>query len=91
MEISHNNLPQAVAELDNKLDLILEHLTQDDPAQQEQDQFFTIDEAAAFLDLAKQTVYGLVSRNQIPFMKKTKRLYFSKLDLLEYLSEGRRS
>jgi excisionase family DNA binding protein len=40
--------------------------------------------------LAKQTVYQLVSKNQIPFMKKGGKLYFSRAQLLEWINSGKR-
>lgn len=49
-----------------------------------------IDEAALLLNLAKPTVYNLVSMGKIPVMKKSKRLYFSRDELLKWLRTGRR-
>ncbi len=54
------------------------------------EQPLTILEAAQFLHLSKQTIYGLVSKGQIPHMKRGKILYFSKVELLEYLKAGRK-
>ena len=53
------------------------------------EKFLTISEAAVFLNLAKQTVYGLVSRKLIPVMKRNKRLYFSQLQLQIWIESGR--
>jgi excisionase family DNA binding protein len=50
----------------------------------------TVREAAGFLNLAVPTLYGMVSKNQIPYMKRSKRLYFSRHDLTEYLKAGRK-
>ena len=50
----------------------------------------TITEAADFLNLAKPTIYGLVSQSKIPCMKKGKKLYFSRIELLSWLQEGKR-
>lgn len=38
-------------------------------------ELFTIDEASQYLNLAKQTLYGLASKNKIPFIKRGK-LFF---------------
>jgi excisionase family DNA binding protein len=46
----------------------------------------TIQEAANYLSLAKQTIYGLVMNNKIPFHKKGKRLYFIESELTEWIS-----
>lgn len=59
---------------------------------QEQDKLLTIQEAATFLNLAKQTIYGFTSNNLIPHIKRShsKKLYFRKSDLEKWLLEGRR-
>lgn len=52
--------------------------------------YLTIEEAAALLNLAKPTIYSMVSKRAIPFIKKTKKLYFSKSGLNTWLAEGRK-
>ena len=47
----------------------------------------TIEQAAELLHLTKPTLYSKVSKGEIPFMKGSKRLYFSKADLIQYLKE----
>ncbi|GGB87799.1 helix-turn-helix domain-containing protein [Dyadobacter sediminis] len=54
------------------------------------DKFVNITEAAQILELAVPTVYNLVSAGRIPVMKKSKRLYFSHKELLDYIRTGRR-
>lgn len=53
------------------------------------DEILTIDEAARFVKLAKQTCYQLCSSKAIPHYKKNKRLYFKKSELLKWLEEGK--
>ena len=54
------------------------------------DEVLTIREAADMLSLTTQTVYGLVSDRKIPFSKPTgSRLYFSRLELTEWLRKHR--
>lgn len=55
-----------------------------------EDSLLTILEAAGFLRLQVPTLYGLVHKSQIPYMKKSKRLYFSKDELTAWLKAGRR-
>lgn len=55
----------------------------------EQEDLLTVPQAAKFLTLSVGTVYGLVSSRTIPFMKKGKRVYFLKSELMEYLKSGR--
>jgi hypothetical protein len=58
-----------------------------DASIKDEDQLMTIDEAAAFLKLSKQTLYAI---KEVPAMKKGKRLYYSKNDLIKWLQTGRR-
>ncbi|GHA39409.1 hypothetical protein GCM10007103_20920 [Salinimicrobium marinum] len=50
----------------------------------------TVQEVAKFLNLAVPTVYSKVSKGELPFTKRSKHLYFSSTDLMEYLKIGRR-
>ena len=52
--------------------------------------FLNIEQASTFLNLAKATVYTLTSAGKIPVIKKGKRLYFTKLELTEWLKKGRK-
>lgn len=54
------------------------------------DQLLTIQEAAKFLHLSVPTIYTQVSRGELPVMKRNKRLYFSKAELVGYLKGGRK-
>lgn len=55
------------------------------------EQFLTIREAAELLNLTVPTMYSKVSRGELPgVMKRSKRLYFSRAELIEYLKKGRR-
>lgn len=56
----------------------------------EPDELLTVEQAAEMLTLSKATVYGLISQGKIPCMKQSKRVYFSKHELLEYLKAGRK-
>lgn len=64
--------------------------TQRDTHQLESEQFLTIQEAAQFLSLTVPTMYSKVSKGELPVMKRSKRLYFSRVELLEYLKDGRK-
>jgi excisionase family DNA binding protein len=54
------------------------------------DQLLTIQQAAEFLSLSVPTLYTKVSKGELPVMKRSKRLYFSRTELLEYLKDGRK-
>jgi len=56
----------------------------------ETEQLLTIAQAAELLSLTTPTLYGLVHKRTIPFSKKSKRLYFSKTELTEWVKSGRK-
>lgn len=49
-----------------------------------------INEASVFVKKSKYTLYGKVSRNEIPFHKRGKHLYFFKSELITWLKTGKR-
>jgi len=53
------------------------------------EQPLTVRQAAKFLNLSPSTIYSLVRHKAIPYTKLSKRLYFFKKDLIEYLKKGR--
>ena len=53
------------------------------------DEFLSIAEASQFLHLAIATIYTLTCKNDIPFIKKGKKLYFLKADLIAWLKDGK--
>lgn len=59
-------------------------------SEKSEDQLLTVDQAASFLNLTKATIYSKVSRNELPYMKPGKHLYFSSKDLMSHLKDGKR-
>lgn len=81
-----NDLPQAVALLLEKVEGMeqrLHTLTANRP--QDTDELLTVPQAAKFLDLAVPTIYGLIHRKAIPYIKGPQRVYFRKVDLMAWL------
>ena len=54
------------------------------------EQLLTVQKAAQFLNLTVPTIYSKVSKGELPVIKISKRLYFSSIELMEYLKEGRK-
>ena len=54
------------------------------------EQLLTVQEAAEFLSLTVPTMYSKVSKGEISVMKRSKRLYFSRTELMEYVKAGRK-
>ena len=90
MNLTFDQLPEAVSRLFIKLDNIEKLLSQKEESQREQSQPINVQEAASYLNLSIPTIYGLVSRRDIPFNKKGKRLYFFKSELDEWIKAGRK-
>lgn len=89
-ELSFDKLPKAVAKLLNEISEVKRILLQGKENQPEKDQLLNVKEAAKFLELSVPTMYGYVQKKQIPVMKRHKRLYFSKQELMEWIREGRK-
>jgi excisionase family DNA binding protein len=60
------------------------------PPTDQPEQLLTIQEAAEFLSLTVPTMYSKCSKGELPVMKRSKRLYFSRTELLDYLKDGRK-
>ena len=91
-ELTFDQLPQAVSELHSKLENIEKILLQkSNIIQPPEEELLTVQDTAEFLSLSVPTIYGLISKGEIPVMKRSKRCYFSKVELIEYLKAGRKS
>lgn len=55
------------------------------------DELLTVKQVANLLSLSVPTIYGYVSRHEIPFSKRGKRLYFSKQDLMNWIKQSQRN
>jgi excisionase family DNA binding protein len=90
--VTFENLPQAVSNLSQKIENLEKLLVQQKGTNQNPyfEKFLTVKQAASFLNLSVATIYSKVSRGELPFMKRSKRLYFSSEELSEYIKEGRR-
>ncbi len=88
-----NNPFQTIDERLNKIESLLQDLKQL-PTKSDNvsdvDELLTVKETAKFLRLSTPTIYSLISKGELPYQKRTKRVYFSKHDLLNYLKVGRR-
>ncbi len=70
--------------------LDLKHKPQTVDTSEQEDEFLTISQAAKLLHLSVPTMYCKTHRHELPFMKRGKRLYFSKTELLDYIKQGRK-
>ncbi len=91
--ITFETMPKAMAYLINKVEALEKKLLEKNevpttPA----DKWFNIDELKDYLPdhPAKQTIYGWVSKREIPFHKGGKKLRFLQSDIDKWLSCGKR-
>lgn len=89
-QITFNELPEAVSQLSQKLDNI-ERLLQSQQSQP-QDEWMDLDALTQYdpEKRTKTTFYGYVSRREIPFHKKGKKLTFLKSEIDEWIKTGRK-
>ena len=90
--LTFDQLPKAVTMLTKEVSE-LKHLLiekQEQTTTEQPEQLLTVQEAAQFLNLTVPTIYSKVSKGELPVMKRSKRLYFSSTELMEYLKEGRK-
>jgi hypothetical protein len=95
MEVNHNNLPQAVQQIQEELSqlksLLMERVA---PSKIEGSEiWFDINELVAYdpEKRSRQTFYTYVSRREIPFHKNNKKLLFLKSEIDVWLKQGRKS
>jgi len=71
-------------------EILQEFTTNDGGSKHVAGEIMDVDEAAAYLKMAKQTVYSMVSRRLLPYFKRGKRVFFRKEELLSWLEKGRK-
>lgn len=90
-KLTLETLPEAVTSLTKDIGEIKQLLLKKGNEQQtDKDELLTVQDAAKFLTLSVPTIYSLISKGELPVMKRSKRCYFSKKELLEYIRVGRR-
>jgi len=90
-EITFDTLPQAIGRLISKVDALERRLANNQSSnEKELPELLETNEAAAFLKIAKQTLYSKVMRREIPHLKQGKKLLFERAALQVYLESGRR-
>lgn len=90
--VTFDQLPNVVSQLFKKVSNIESMMQQQaqQPAKS-QDELLTIKETSELLGLSVPTLYSKVSRRELPVIKPkgTKRLYFSRSELMEFIHKGR--
>ena len=91
-KITYNDIPEAISIILNTINEIQKFLLSNNlPAPPSKiDNPLTVKEAAEFLSLSVPTIYALIAKGEIPVLKRSKRCYFLKEDLVKYLKEGKK-
>ncbi|HEV7379289.1 MAG TPA: helix-turn-helix domain-containing protein [Dyadobacter sp.] len=89
-QYSFDQLPRAVSELHQKLDSLQDLIMESRQAVPQVIELMTIAQAAEFLNLSVQTLYGKVCHKEIPVSKKGKRLYFYRSELEDWIRSGKK-
>lgn len=90
--LTFDQLPTAVTMLTKEVSELKRLLIEkrEHPPTDQPEKLLTIQEAAEFLNLTVPTMYSKVSKNELPYMKRSKRLYFSRTELMDYIKTGRK-
>ena len=90
--VTYNNLPEAIEYLITKVETLEKALMEKSEATTApMDRWLNIDELKAYLPdhPAKATIYGWVSKREIPYHKGGKKLRFLQSDIDKWLSNGK--
>lgn len=90
--LTFEQLPEAVTKLTKEVSELKRLLINKSEQQltQQPEKLLNIQEAGELLNLTVPTMYSKVSRGELPVMKRSKRLYFSQNELIDYLKAGKR-
>lgn len=84
--LTFEQLPNAVNTLYEKFEKLLNCLSSlHNIVHTDSEEIFSVAEAAAFLEIAKQTLYAKGASNSIPCYKPYNRLYFFKNELVAFI------
>lgn len=77
--------PISLKDLETLIENCVRRVLSEIEEKEAEDNILNVEQASKFLNLQRATVYGMTSRREIPFIKKSKKLYFSKDDLTAWL------
>ena len=91
-KISLESMPQAIEDIMEKIELLIDKVDMLYEAQQKMDpdEMIGIDEAAELVGLEKCTIYTRAQAGTIPCYKPGKKLLFRRKELIEWMETGQR-
>lgn len=90
MDYTFENLPKIIQQLSQKIDQLENSINTNMASDNPDEQLLTISDASDFLKLSINTLYGYTYRRLIPYYKKGGRLYFSKQQLIQWVTSGKK-
>ena len=81
------SIESRLAHIENLI-LDIKHSPKQTKSLSEEELPILIKDAAALLGITVPTVYGKVSRNEVPYIKRGNRLYFFQSQILKYIKSG---
>jgi excisionase family DNA binding protein len=89
--LTFENIPKFLMELDKKVNTIIEMLETSSTAQAKESDHVLMDmkEACEFLRKCPATLYGMTSENRIPFHKRGNKVYFFKDELMRWIENDK--
>ena len=64
-------------------------VSQVEPSRPAPNEFLTVEEAGQLLSYSQAGIYGLISKRELPFYKKGKRVYFKRSEIEKWVEDGR--
>ncbi|UTX47169.1 helix-turn-helix domain-containing protein [Chryseobacterium sp. MA9] len=89
MQIQHNIFEELVENIKITVQEELEKIKESLSYSKDEELFYTLEQTAKILGIGKQALYGMNSRNEIPYCKRGKKCFYLKVDILNYIQEGR--
>jgi excisionase family DNA binding protein len=89
-EYRFEDLPNIMAENNRLLSEVKELITKVLTPTKEPSDLMSIQEVSELLNLSIATLYTKVSKRELPYSKRGKKLYFSRTELLEFVKAGRK-
>lgn len=92
-EITFENLPQAVSELIQKVDSLIQAIDMQNGMRTQgetEEPMIGIEEACKILGRAKTTIYALAQARKIPYYRPGKMLQFKRSELMQWMESAKR-
>lgn len=89
MSITLENLPSEFAQFRQEFREFKNFLKGEAPENPKEELPLSIDEVCSLIRKSKPTIYGYVSRNEIPHSKSGGRLYFFKSEIIDWIKQSK--